>query len=344
MYLSDQASISRASLSSANSRQTSKSTVSYPHVVKPVPVWISEGVQRKSSMATLKTLSDEEKQSLLGSNHLKVQDTNSRWNTLLNHTTQVNALPLPNETRVDVQTLNSQTDLEGDFTGITLIEEARNPSLSSKKRGLKSIFRTRSTPELILPLPEPEFSDQLRKPSMDSHASSYYYARNTQRHNRMDDTYKSRLSIGNPYAPIVLRLITFMLAVVSLSLASNLLIKMHGHSHSPSTVMAICCQSVALIYLIYTGYDEYAGKPLGLRDAREKMRLIMVDLLFIVFESANISLAIYDSQQNCNALEDLGTVICPRQSALTSFLFFGLFSWLLTFTVSIFRVIEKVAI
>jgi hypothetical protein len=307
-----------------------------------VPVWITEGVQRKSSIATLKTLSDEEKQSLLGSKNLTVQDTNSRWNTLLNHTAQGNALPLPNETRVDVQTLNSQTDLEGDFTGITLIEEARNPSLSSKKRGLK-IFRKKSTPELILPLPEPEFSDQLRKPSIDSHTSSYYYTRNIQRHNRLDHTYKSRLNIGNPYVPIVLRLITFMLAVVSLSLACNLLIKTRGHSHPPSTVMAICCQSVALIYLIYTGYDEYAGKPLGLRDARAKMRLIMVDLLFIVFESANISLAIYDSQWNCSAFEDLGTVICPRQSALTSFLFIGLFSWLLTFTVSIFRVVEKVA-
>lgn len=343
MYFNDKISISKASLSSLDSRQTSKSAASYPHVVKPVPVWITDGVQRKSSMMSLRTLSDEEKHSLINTRDQMRQDNNSRWNMLLGQTSQGSALALPNETRVDVQTLNSQTDLEGDFTGITLIEEAGNSSLSSKKRGLAQLFRTKSIPELNLLPPDVSFSDQARKQSIDSSASSYYPYRASQRHNRLDRMPTRRLGTKNPYVPIIIRFVTFVLALVSLSLACNLFIKTRGQDHQPSTLMAICCQSIALVYLIYTGYDEYAGKPLGLRDARAKIRLIMVDLLFIVFESANISLAIYDSLRRCNTVENMESTICPRQSALTSFLFIGLLSWLVTFTVSIFRVVEKVA-
>ena len=51
----------------------------------------------------------------------------------------------------------------------------------------------------------------------------------------------------------------------------------------PSTIMALVVQSCALVYVIYIAYDEYTGKPLGLREPMSKMRLILLDLLFIIF-------------------------------------------------------------
>jgi hypothetical protein len=40
-----------------------------------------------------------------------------------------------------------------------------------------------------------------------------------------------------------------------------------------STIMAIVVDAIALMYLIYITYDEYSGKPLGLRSPTAKIRL-----------------------------------------------------------------------
>ena len=78
---------------------------------------------------------------------------------------------------------------------------------------------------------------------------------------------------------------------------------------TPSTNMAIIVDAVAMVYLLYITYDEYTGKPLGLRPAKAKMRLIFLDLFFIVFDSANLSLAFVSIEKvNCD------DEICSRQS------------------------------
>jgi hypothetical protein len=72
----------------------------------------------------------------------------------------------------------------------------------------------------------------------------------------------------------------------------------------------------------------------------------MFDLLFIVFDSANLSLAfdsLFDVRWSCRVL-DSGVdespaidPICDRQRALAAFLFLALCAWVATFTVSVFR-------
>lgn len=116
--------------------------------------------------------------------------------------------------------------------------------------------------------------------------------------------------------------------------------------------MAIIVDAVALVYLVYITYDEYASKPLGLRSPKAKVRLILLDLFFIVFDAANLSLAfesLSDVQGSCtnavinNEPVPRSNVLCVRQKALASVLLVALIAWLLTFSVSVFRLVERVS-
>ncbi|KAI5953153.1 hypothetical protein KGF54_002524 [Candida jiufengensis] len=168
--------------------------------------------------------------------------------------------------------------------------------------------------------------------------------------------------LNGPLIPLMLRIITLMFCAIALGLACTIFVfsndKYFGRSvkQQPSTIMAITVQSCALLYVIYIAYDEYAGKPLGLRKPMSKLRLILLDLLFIIFSAANLSLAfntLYDDEWVCEiyrnpAYQDVNNYfpvvssICRRQRALASFLFVILVTWVLTFTISLLRVIDKV--
>ena len=95
--------------------------------------------------------------------------------------------------------------------------------------------------------------------------------------------------------------------------------------------------------------------------------IVMFDLLFIVFDSANLSLAfdtLYDVRWSCRntpgQVEDVSIVcnppprylhtftdnpqaqgtddpLCDRQRALAAFLFLALCAWIATFMISVFR-------
>ncbi len=104
--------------------------------------------------------------------------------------------------------------------------------------------------------------------------------------------------------------------------------------------MAIVVDVVAMPYIGYITWDEYTGKPLGLRSPKAKMRLVLLDLLFIVFESANLSLALGSlADGNGICQDDTGNDygICSRVRTLSAFLFIALVAWTLTFNVSILR-------
>ncbi|KAF8477150.1 hypothetical protein BDZ91DRAFT_769371 [Kalaharituber pfeilii] len=167
--------------------------------------------------------------------------------------------------------------------------------------------------------------------------------------------------LNNPMVPLTFRAIIWVLSLLALALAVSVYqySNEYGVSQKPSTVMAIVVDVVALIYLVWITYDEYSGKPLGLRSPKAKMKLIMFDLLFIIFDSANLSLAfdtLFDTRWSCRSpstVQDFGdgtknamrTVepICTRQRALAAFLFLALCGWVLTFTISVFRLVERVS-
>lgn len=160
--------------------------------------------------------------------------------------------------------------------------------------------------------------------------------------------------LRSPMVPLILRLTVWIFSLCALALGGSIrmLANRFHRDQGPSANMAIIVDAVALVYLVYITYDEYASKPLGLRSPKAKMRLILLDIFFIVFDAANLSLAfasLDDVQGTCtNAVindvqDDRNDALCVRQKALASVLLVALIAWLLTFCISIFRLVERVS-
>ena len=138
--------------------------------------------------------------------------------------------------------------------------------------------------------------------------------------------------------PLVVRTIVWVFSLAALVLGAIIYRGKQSTSDGfiTSPEMAIIVDAVAMVYLIYITYDEYTGKPLGLRSAKAKMRLIFLDMFFIVFDSANLSLAfqsVSDVEVSCkNNGRD-----CRQQRALASVLLIALIAWMMTFAISVLR-------
>ena len=166
------------------------------------------------------------------------------------------------------------------------------------------------------------------------------------------------------FMPLILRITVLTFVMAALSTGASIF----DHSRSvddgavcqqqPSTWMAIVVDAIAVFYLIYITRDEYFSRPIGQRRSRDKLRLLFLDMVFIVFSSANTGLAfntLQDPQWACHSVpidrnraflmstevtkstcvtnEDL----CSRQKALCGLLILALFAWLGTFAISILR-------
>lgn len=175
----------------------------------------------------------------------------------------------------------------------------------------------------------------------------------------------------NPFVPLVFRLVVMIFAAIAMALGASIhhendivgkcMAQAQGnrdafcatligqgdvdYDRDPSAMMAIIVDAVAIVYSVYITYDEYFSKPLGLRPPSAKVRLVLLDLVFIVFQSANLSLAFNSltlDQGPCKS-GDIGGVffrfghICHRAKALGSVLIISLIAWLLTFSISILR-------
>lgn len=105
--------------------------------------------------------------------------------------------------------------------------------------------------------------------------------------------------------------------------------------------MATIVDGIALFYLIAIIYDEYTGKPIGLRSATAKMRLIFLDLLFIVCDSANLSLALM-----AVAHLEPKCIECHHGwlKGLAGVLLIALLSWILTFAISVLRYVPFISL
>jgi hypothetical protein len=169
-----------------------------------------------------------------------------------------------------------------------------------------------------------------------------------------------RVMMNHPMVPAVIRMVVLVFSIMALSLSGAIFHHSNsaGCENNSSTWMAIIVDVVAILYTVYITYDEYTSKPLGLRSHNAKMSLIFLDLAFIVFESANLSLAfqaLTDEKWACRTSPEelcpegltctpLNTRVCPytrsictRQKALTATLMIALFAWLGTFTISTLR-------
>ncbi|PYH98571.1 hypothetical protein BO71DRAFT_426019 [Aspergillus ellipticus CBS 707.79] len=160
--------------------------------------------------------------------------------------------------------------------------------------------------------------------------------------------------LRSPIVPLIFRLTVWCFSLTALALGGSIqhLSGKYKHPQGPSALMAIIVDAVALVYLIYITFDEYTSKPLGLRSPSAKARLILLDIFFIVFDSANLSLA-FESLSTVRGACTMAEVnqevtpkndaICDRQIALACVLLIALLAWLTTFSISVLRLVERVA-
>ncbi|KAJ5950546.1 uncharacterized protein N7479_008959 [Penicillium vulpinum] len=159
--------------------------------------------------------------------------------------------------------------------------------------------------------------------------------------------------LRSPMIPLILRMTVWCFSLSALALGGSIqhMADQGNRSLGPSALMAIIVDAVALVYLLYITFDEYTSKPLGLRSPSAKVRLLLLDIFFIVFDSANLSLAFASLSEvtgSCTEAEVNQVVdprndgICVRQKALASVLLVALLAWLMTFSISVLRLVERV--
>ncbi|KAL4895910.1 hypothetical protein BDV59DRAFT_173388 [Aspergillus ambiguus] len=160
--------------------------------------------------------------------------------------------------------------------------------------------------------------------------------------------------LKSPMVPLIFRLTVWCFSLTALALGGSIhhLSGEYIHPQGPSALMAIIVDAVALVYLVYITWDEYTSKPLGLRSPSAKARLVLLDIFFIVFDSANLSLA-FESLSTVSGACTVGEInqevapkndaICDRQKALACVLLIALLAWLTTFSISVLRLVERVA-
>jgi len=168
--------------------------------------------------------------------------------------------------------------------------------------------------------------------------------------------------LRNPFIPLVFRFIVIAFALCALGLGASIYRKTNAVRRrlgrnpdpsegpvydDPSAMMAIIVDTIAVVYSVYITYDEYFSKPLGLRKARAKIRLVLLDLFFIVFQAANLSLSFNSLELRegvCRSVEGSPRYsdICHRGKALAAVLIISLVAWMMTFCVSVLRLVERI--
>lgn len=142
-------------------------------------------------------------------------------------------------------------------------------------------------------------------------------------------------------SPLLFRLTVMVTSILALGIAARIYVLEDNYDRDSAertqSVVAIVVDCVAIPYIGYMIWDEYTGKPLGLRSGVSKISLIMLDLFFIIFKSASTALA-FESLVYHNVKE---TTVRRLAKALATFMLVALISWTMNFTVNIFRTVER---
>ncbi|KAI0022538.1 hypothetical protein F4780DRAFT_180376 [Xylariomycetidae sp. FL0641] len=160
--------------------------------------------------------------------------------------------------------------------------------------------------------------------------------------------------LRHPIAPLIFRLIVLITTLAALVVACNIFQREHDpdiFKNGPETsqsIVAIVIDAVAVPYILYMVWDEYTGKPLGLRAPTQKVSLTLLDLVFICLKSASTALAfealVYHSGDGSSRVpkyEQQERVSRHLAEGLAALMLVGLCAWVLNFTISVFRLAEK---
>lgn len=144
----------------------------------------------------------------------------------------------------------------------------------------------------------------------------------------------------SPFAPLVFRTFIIVTSIIALALASDVYGNNRGCKDDSTHTLAIIVNTVAIPYTLYITWDEFFSQPIGLRKPRSKLRLLVLDLVFIIFDSANLSLA-FDAGTNTEEEFRAPDPKCAEQWGLVVVLLVALIAWVSTFMLSLFRLIYR---
>lgn len=157
------------------------------------------------------------------------------------------------------------------------------------------------------------------------------------------DKFQKRLQrslMRSPFAPLFFRIFIMATSVIALGLASDIYGNERGCKDNSTHALAVIVNTVAIPYTLYIAWDEFFSRPLGLRRSGSKLRLLVLDLIFIIFDSANLSLA-FDAGTNTAKAFRAADPQCKEQWGLVAVLCVALIAWVSTFLLSLFRLIYK---
>jgi hypothetical protein len=150
-----------------------------------------------------------------------------------------------------------------------------------------------------------------------------------------------RIILRHPLVPLFLRLIVLLTSIIGLALAARICEIEHGlkeRDHLAEAIVAIIVDTVAIPYIGYMTWDEYTGKPLGLRPPTSKIALTLTDLFFIIFKSISTTLAFEALVRPPGNLQEM-----HFYEALAAFQIVSLISWTMTLTVNVFRLVQRLS-
>lgn len=149
------------------------------------------------------------------------------------------------------------------------------------------------------------------------------------------------LAMRHSLSPLLFRLTVIITSILALAIAAQIykleLRTTINEAEQTQSLVAVVVDSVAIPYSTYMIWDEYTGKPIGLRPAKSKISLILLDIFFIIFKSASTALA-FETVVYHNVVDQ---TIAPLAKAMASFMVIGLLAWTMNLTVNVFRTVEK---
>lgn len=289
-----------------------------------------------------------------------IHSLNDNWNNFFEAVDSTPAYAL-NQLKRDSEILAGLPDLSGDWGGDERLKQYLNNeqplSDSSTVQSEKKWYQLSSSGKLGSGRHE-NGNNRSSSNNGNSNSSNGYWMKTSSP--RQTKTRFQRIFFYNNYVPLILRLLIIGVSIASLVLAVKIFQQSRnpaeipgngfgGIEQQPSTLMAIVVQSCALVYLLYISYDEFNSQPIGIRNPIEKLRLILLDLLFIIFGSANLSISfntLYDPRWVCtselNARYPRIDSLCEKQRGLAGCLFIVLVFWVCNLVISLMRIIHKV--
>ncbi|KAF2435932.1 hypothetical protein EJ08DRAFT_295685 [Tothia fuscella] len=152
----------------------------------------------------------------------------------------------------------------------------------------------------------------------------------------------------NQFVPLMFRFFIIATSIIALALGGSIWHETNKTecARDGSTYLAVILDCLAIPYTAYIAWDEFKSEPIGLRKASSKLKLLLPDLLFIVLEAVNLTLAYQALQSKEFACTSQGTCrrahgLCNIQKGLVSVLMIALVAWLSTFVVSLSRLMTK---